>query len=298
MKTTHSDSLDQFAPALVAARSEVKEILATREGDTGRYKFIYADLGDILVDLAPVLSKHGLVLLQTNVPLESPVITSRQVELSQGKVVTRPCHCFGTLRTTLLHCSGQWMAGEISIVCDWGDRLELGGTIQYLRRVAIKSALSVDERDYRESTGEEGEVATTYAAPMQVPSSGLAPPGRRDRDTPAHQFAREQSTARFNIAPQQSAELQPQPEPSRAIVRIPQGAPNCPYPRWPKGGFYGWCKENNLINWFNWLGSAEDVNFPERLTDWTNDQIVWACKQYENERLGANPHYASNGNGR
>jgi hypothetical protein len=60
----HTDSIAQLAAALVKASAEMPQVKRTRTADTGKFKYQYADLADLIEVTRPVLAKHGLTVTQ------------------------------------------------------------------------------------------------------------------------------------------------------------------------------------------------------------------------------------------
>lgn len=90
-----SESIDQIAAALVAVQAEIEDPVAkARNPQLGNS---YAELSDVLQDVRPTLTKHGIAIIQ------SPGL---DVGDEAGMVIDR-----ATLTTRLLHTSGQWVEG-------------------------------------------------------------------------------------------------------------------------------------------------------------------------------------------
>lgn len=129
-KTSHTS----LAEALVAFQAEAPKFaknktakVQTKTGGTYTYK--YADLGDILPIVGPLLAKHGLSW------------SSRPGRGDDGELV---------LRYRLLHSSGEADADEMPLGVDRHCRpQELGSAITYARRYAITAQLNLttDEDD-------------------------------------------------------------------------------------------------------------------------------------------------------
>ncbi len=95
---THSDTLNELAAALAAARLEfapfVKEHVAQLHSAKGAgYSYRYGDLAALFDATTPALSKHGLAI-------------SQWPELENGRFV---------LVTVLLHASGQFLPRQLSV---------------------------------------------------------------------------------------------------------------------------------------------------------------------------------------
>lgn len=137
----------EFAAAFLAAQEEFPTInkgkTATIKTNTGSYSYKYADLGDVLDAVLPILHKHGLGLSQ-------PLVAA------DGRV---------GVGTRLYHTSGH--------VEDFGELLlpagstpqVAGSALTYARRYAVCAALGIvaDEDD-------DGRVASepSKPSPQQV----------------------------------------------------------------------------------------------------------------------------------
>lgn len=316
MRQFQSENLDQIAPALSAAQAELEDVVAELEATIpltkgGNFKYKYCDLASVRKVVRPVLAKYGLSFTQPVVPRDEPIMAERFCVL-------------GSLRTMLLHSSGQWIAGEHPIAGDWTDGKAIGGAISYARRyglLAICGIAQVDDvseaaasvprsRLAQRSNGAAPEGRqptrghpqnryTPEPPPREGPpledladeqdrgaDPGTAPyyrqhPDAMEREDAAREFLRQEQAARFgpgsNPAP---AVRRVPPKPTRGAT--PATGPQCPHPYWEKGkgGMWGWVNDNDLVPWFTALGSREDLKFPDRIVDWSEDQRSWACNEY------------------
>jgi len=125
--------------ALSAAQSELKNPEKTKEADTGKYKYKYADIGDVLEAVLPVLSKHGLSLMQPT-----------KIENNSIILVTR-----------IAHSSGETVESEYPVCSLNGNHQAMGSAMTYARRYALTSLLgiaAVDDTDGKDAAPSgEGE---------------------------------------------------------------------------------------------------------------------------------------------
>ena len=121
----HSEQLGELAAALSAFQGEVMDAVK----DTQGYGYKYAKLDGVLEIVRPLLAKNGLAITQ---------------------------HCGNALEsaavhTMLLHKSGQWMHGIMSMpvvpVAKQSHAQATGATISYIRRYAITAMLGVTQTD-------------------------------------------------------------------------------------------------------------------------------------------------------
>ena len=121
----NSEQINELASALCKAQSELDNASKSSTGHC--YK--YADLGEIIDILTPVLSKYGLAHMQ------SPVI-----------VDGRAC-----LETIIMHESGQYISNTALMahakLHKGNDAQMMGATIAYQRRYSLKSMFGIAEVD-------------------------------------------------------------------------------------------------------------------------------------------------------
>jgi hypothetical protein len=127
-----SEQLNELASALAAAQAEMKQPLKKSTNPHFRSKF--ADLNEIITTATPVLSKHGLSIVQTT-------------NLEDGALV---------LVTTLFHRSGQFISGIYPVVPIKNDPQGYGSAMTYARRYAWSAicGLAADDDD-------DGEAASS-----------------------------------------------------------------------------------------------------------------------------------------
>lgn len=119
--------VDALVDALAAAQGEFPTIAKTQTAEVrpkdGRpgYRYRYADLGDVLAAVRPILSGHGLALVQRTVR-------------DEGKTV---------LVTELRHRSGGTVASEVDLGQSSGNPQAFGGSLTYLRRYELVTLLGI-----------------------------------------------------------------------------------------------------------------------------------------------------------
>jgi hypothetical protein len=118
-----TNSLDQLAPALIAAQSDLLHIVKSKKGGHGTY----APFPDVIEHVRPILNRHGLALTQHPIP--------------------GPDHGV-TLQTMLVHTSGQTLAdGGMFLPAPKLDPQGFGSAHSYLRRYGVLSILGVATDD-------------------------------------------------------------------------------------------------------------------------------------------------------
>ena len=120
-----SESIQELASALCEAQGELDNASKSTSG----HGYKYADLGEIIDILTPVLKKHGLSHIQ------SPVVVD-------GKAC---------LETIILHKSGEYIANTALMAhakLHKGNEAQMmGATIAYQRRYSLKSMFGIAEVD-------------------------------------------------------------------------------------------------------------------------------------------------------
>lgn len=117
--------------ALSAAQGELKNPEKTRQADTGKYKYNYADIGDVLQAVLPVLSRHGLAVTQPTVIRDNAII-----------LVTRLSHGEESIESEYPVCSLN------------GNHQAMGAAMTYARRYALTSLIgvaAVDDTDGKDA---------------------------------------------------------------------------------------------------------------------------------------------------
>jgi hypothetical protein len=126
---TKSDTINELAAALAQAQGEIRN--ATKDASNPFFKSNYADLASVREAIQPVFTKHGLSYAQT---------FSRD---DHGVIV----------ETILMHKSGQWLCGGLSIKPVKDDPQGIGSAITYARRYSLQAVAGIAADD------DDGEAA-------------------------------------------------------------------------------------------------------------------------------------------
>lgn len=120
-----SDSIDQLAPALVAAQAAITP--AEKDGVNPHFNRRYASLGAVMQAIRPALAANGLAVSQ--------IVTRDGEQLA--------------LETLLVHTSGQYIGGTYPLRPTKADPQGEGSALTYARRYALAGLLGVvaDEDD-------------------------------------------------------------------------------------------------------------------------------------------------------
>ncbi|ETE97323.1 ERF family protein [Bacillus cereus group sp. Bce022] len=143
-----SESIAKLAKSLVLFNSEVNKI--AKDADNPFFKNNYATLDTIIDEIRPILSKHGLSIMQ--------------IPSGDGQNVT--------LKTLLLHETGEWLeSDELTMKPVKNDPQAVGSCITYARRYSLAAFLSLN-------TGEDDDGnGATYGKDKPKPkgNSGQTP---------------------------------------------------------------------------------------------------------------------------
>lgn len=123
---THSEQIDQIASALADAQADLGIVFKQSQNDAFGSK--YADLTRVWEAFQRVGPRHGL------------------------SVVQMPGHYDASARTMvmsvkLMHNSGQWLGGDMSMPLSRGDVHAYGSACTYARRYSLAALIGVCPRD-------------------------------------------------------------------------------------------------------------------------------------------------------
>lgn len=120
-----SETQKEIYPALIKVQSEIQNVLNTSSNPF--YKSKYAPLDEILNYIRPVITKHGLAIVQSPVSIAD-------VPVSVG------------VTTRIMHSSGEWIEDTISVPIPHNKpntAQEAGIIITYLRRYSVTAFLGI-----------------------------------------------------------------------------------------------------------------------------------------------------------
>lgn len=123
---TTSMSLTSLAKALAAAQGELTD--AAKTSTNPGFKSKYADLAEVLQTVRPVLSKHGLSVVQ------GPGSYTKEL----GTVA---------VTTVLLHSSGEFIQTVLQVPVTKPDAQGVGGAITYGRRYSLAAMVGIAQDD-------------------------------------------------------------------------------------------------------------------------------------------------------
>ena len=131
-----SDTIKEIAAALSKAQGEFQN--AKKEKVNPFFGKKYADLAALWNTCRPVLSKHGLSVVQGISSNESNV----------------------TINTLLMHDSGEWIESELGLHADQPTPQKMGSAITYGRRYSLSAMLGLaadEDDDGNEASKENGK---------------------------------------------------------------------------------------------------------------------------------------------
>ena len=146
-----SESIAALAKALAAAQGEMEN--AAKSSVNPHFKSKYADLAELTNTVRPVLSKHGLSIVQ----FPSFDGTMAHVE------------------TVIAHESGEYMSGITSSPVQKNDPQGIGSATTYLRRYSLAAACNLAQEDDDANAASNGKPNGAKQAPKPQPAPQPAP---------------------------------------------------------------------------------------------------------------------------
>ena len=163
-----SDSLSSIAPDLVKVQAGINGV--AKDGNNPIFRSKYITLDSILLAVRPVLS-------QCNIFLSQSVQSHTDSEI--------------TVRSTLIHASGEWIANEVSVPVNPiinrdgkvqpVDAHRVGSAITYGRRYSLSALLAIGEAS---DTDDDGNTASGYQNQSQAPQQPLRQPQAPQKQAP------------------------------------------------------------------------------------------------------------------
>lgn len=150
-----SEEFKQVVAAVHTVQQTVDVITRGETADTGKYKYKYASLSKIWVEIKAQLEKNQLTIVQ---PPTSNV--SDQLE------------------TWIFHSSGEWMFSSMRLIITREDPQGMGSAISYARRYAIVAMLGIITDDDNDATTQrlaDGEMKRDWVRAFTIISKKAAP---------------------------------------------------------------------------------------------------------------------------
>ena len=140
-----SESIAKIAAALAAARAKIAPV--TKDATNPHFRNSYASLEAISAAATPVLLANGIVVAQSATMFDEGALT---------------------VETRLIHTSGEWIEGGITLPLGKSDPQGAGSAVSYGRRYGLSAILGlVTEED------DDGNAAS--ARPAAAPAKSAAP---------------------------------------------------------------------------------------------------------------------------
>ena len=144
---TTSDQINEIAAALSKAQGQMRG--ATKDSANPFFKSKYADLASVWESCRKPLSDNGLAVIQ------SPSVDGVRV----------------LVETLIVHSSGQWLRGAVSVSAKEDSPQAIGSCVTYLRRYALQSFVGVAPED------DDGEAAQGRSEYHQMVNALAQPSG-------------------------------------------------------------------------------------------------------------------------
>lgn len=145
---THSPSLGKIAEALSKAQASMKPAVFNRTNP--HYKSKYADLTSVFDACRKPLGDNSIAVVQTTVPSSDGV----------------------TLKTMLIHSSGEWVSSELYLKPKDMSPQSVGSALTYARRYGISSLVGISSDEDDDSNAAQPEKPTSQP---RTPSEAYLP---------------------------------------------------------------------------------------------------------------------------
>lgn len=155
-----SDSIQEIGTALAKAQGEMENL--EKSGKNPAFKNEggarpYSTLSNVLDEVRPKLSKHGIAILQVPANGDDGAVG----------IVTR-----------LIHCSGEWMEGSLYVKPAQFTAQGVGSVLTYLRRYTLMAMAGVAPDD------DDGNAASIEQPANRAPENRAAPLSQRSATKP------------------------------------------------------------------------------------------------------------------
>lgn len=156
-----SDSIHHVAAALVKFQAEVVD--PAKDGNNPHFKSKFVELNDLLAAVRPILTKHGLAIMQ------EPSGNGADI----------------TITTILLHESGEWIELEpLMLKAQKTDPQGAGSAITYGRRYALSAVLGVawdDDDDGNSASNNPKKTKSEETSKFQEAQQAIAAEKEQER---------------------------------------------------------------------------------------------------------------------
>ena len=149
-----SPTIGVIAKAFAAAQAELENV--TKDKTNPAFKSQYATLAAVLDVVRPVMSKHGIGILQAPGNNDAGMVT---------------------VTTRLTHESGEWLESCLIVPTGKNDAQGVGSSISYGRRYSLAAMCGVAQED------DDGNAASAHAAPSTRPANDRGTPTAAPRQS-------------------------------------------------------------------------------------------------------------------
>ena len=145
-----SENIKELATALAKAQGQIES--AKKDSENPFFKNKYADLSSVWDACRKQLSDNGLSVVQTLQPSERVTVV-----------------------TTLLHSSGQWISGELTMTPNKSDPQGIGSCLTYNRRYSLSAIVGIcpDDDDGNEASKDKPEQESADREKISTTAPGL-----------------------------------------------------------------------------------------------------------------------------
>ena len=147
---THSESIAEIAKALAVAQKQMKG--AAKDSTNPHFRSKYADLSSVREACSEALSVNGIAYAQSS----STVI--------EGDTL------YAVVTTMLIHTSGEWLRGELSLPVSRADAQGVGSALTYARRYSLAAftGIAPEDDDGNAAVGDRQEFHPTQGSTTSV----------------------------------------------------------------------------------------------------------------------------------
>lgn len=176
---SHSEQIDQIASALADAQADLGHVIKQSRNEAFGSK--YADLSKVWEAFQRVGPRHGLSVVQMPGPYDA---SSRTMSMS----------------VRLMHNSGQWLGGQMSLPLSRSDAHAYGSACTYARRYSLAAMIGICPHD------DDGNEASGVEAIGSARRVGWQPEHRVQRTPHRHSGDAFQAPSLESAAPGQSSD--------------------------------------------------------------------------------------------
>lgn len=141
-----SESIAALSAALAKAQAEIEN--ASKTANNPHFKSKYADLAEVLNTVRPVMSRHGIAIVQ-------------MPSFESG---------LASVETLMTHSSGEWISNICSAPVSKQDAQGVGSAITYLRRYSLAAFAGIAQEDDDANAAVGQRQAPAPAKPAEKPS--------------------------------------------------------------------------------------------------------------------------------